>query len=110
MDDCPTQLGPARKNHCELTGAYLPLQLLHPGSNAVICLVVLIVLIQGQTQELAAIDALGFRVRVTRGVDIADHLGSRRLESIVKLLDAIAEVVPVALGVTAAEDSHGLPC
>merc|ERR1719401_3318346 len=84
------------------------LQLRHPRADASVGLVVLVVLIQRQAEELAALHALRLSVPVAASIHIAHHLGSCSAEGLVQLLDAIAEVVPIALGITATEDGYGL--
>merc|ERR1712032_642756 len=86
----------------------LTLQLLHPRTDATVGLVALVVLVTRKAEELASTLALGLTVLVVRGGHITDHLGARGLERLVQLLDAIAEVVTIALRVTATEDCHGL--
>merc|ERR1740127_26206 len=45
---------------------------------------------------------------ISVSADIAKHLGARGLEGRMELLDRIAKIVPVASGITNAEDGNGL--
>merc|ERR1711972_1013757 len=104
-NNSPTK-GVTNERHSQ--GHALFLQLRHPRADAIVGLVVLIVPIQRQAEELAALHALRLSVPVAASVHIAHHLGACGAEGLVQLLDAIAEVVPIALRITATEDGDGL--
>merc|ERR1740127_448560 len=86
----------------------LGLELRHPIAHAALSLVVLVVLVQRQTEKLATSLALRLCVLVTRRVYLPHKLRSGLLECGVHLLDRVAKVVPVALRVSAAKDRHRL--
>merc|ERR1712232_301006 len=77
-----------------------------PRCGPVFGLVALVVLVEWASEELSSLIALRLAVRICARVDVTDQFGSGRREGRVQLLNAIAEILAVGPGITAAKDSN----